>query len=346
MPAPDITYFMGQGKTYWALRAANAGIIGGFLYAGDVEQLQVSSNQTFDDIQENTSGNRNVAAHIPTGNTMGFKVSCKQWTLDSLAKAAYAALGQTPVAAASVVAELVSAYGGTMTPLANPGVSAVVAVLGGTSAKVAAVAVTAAGTGGTPGAALPVTFTGGTPSTPATANAIVNAAGGVDHIEMTNYGAGYASPPTATVTGITAGTFAVKMGGTALVAGTDYDLNAAMGSLTWRAASVNVPSGSVPLTGNGLATPISVNYNYASWFGKIEAVTRGIQEFCVRFEGLNTANGNAPVVVTCWRVALNMAALFDLIANRSGTLELSGMLLPDPTRDGITQSQYWTAVKV
>lgn len=345
MAKPDVAYFMGQGKAYFAPRAANAGIIGGFVYAGDCDALQVSNNQTFDDVVENTSGNRNVAAHIPTGNTQGFKISCKQWTLQNLARASYSALPPN-VAAGSVVGELISAYGGTMSPLANPGVSSVVAILGGTSSKVAAVAVTTRGTGGTPGAVLPVVFTGGTPTTPATANAVIGADGGIDHVEMTNYGAGYASAPTADVTGITGEALVVKMGGTALVANTDYTVNAAAGTLTWLPGSVNVPPNGVPLTGNGLATPVSVNYAYESWTGKVEALTQGIKEFAVYFEGFNTANDNAAVNVTLWRVSLNLARIFDLIMARSGTLELDGMLLPAADRNGITQSQYWTMVKV
>jgi hypothetical protein len=346
MAKPDISYFMGQGKVHVAPRQANGGIIGGYVYMGDCDALQVSNNQTFDDVMENVTGNRNIAAHIPTGNTQGFKLSAKQWSLYNASIAMYAAQPPVLQAAGSVTAEILAAYGGTLTPLANPGVSAPVAVLGGGAAKVASVAVTVAGTGGTPGDVLAVQFTGGAPSTPATANAVINAAGGIDHIEMTNYGAGYGSAPTAAVAGITAPTLVVNMGGTALVLDTDYTLNADMGSVTWLPASTLVPPNSVPLTGTGLATPVSINYNYASWTGKLEAFTASIREYSVRFEGLNTANDRAPVLVTLHRVSMNAGRVFDLIAARSGTFELDGMLLMDSTRNGTTESQYWTMLKV
>lgn len=342
---PDVSYFMGQGKVYFAPRQANGAIIGGWKFVGDCEALQISNNQTFDDIAENTSGNRAIAAHIPTGSTQGFRGTMRQWTIANLVRAAYGAESAN-IAAGSVTAELLTAYGASVSPLANPGVSTVVPILGGGAAKVASVGVTVAGTGGTPGAVLPVTFTGGTPTTAAAANAIINAAGGIDHIEMTNYGAGYGSAPTADVTGITGETLVVNMGGTALTLNTDYTVDAAMGSIEWLAGSTKVPNNAVPLTGSGLGTPISVNYAYESWVGKVEALTQGIREYAVMFLGMNTANDRAPVRVFLWRVSLNLARVLDLIMARSGSLEMDGMLLPAADRNGTTQSQFYTIEKV
>lgn len=347
MAAQDVTYFMGQGKVYMAPRQTNGPVNGPYGFLGDCDVLQVSSNQKFDDIEESTTGNRNVAAHIPIGNTYAFKVNCLQWTIANLAKAAYGK-APAPVVAGSVVAEIVNAAGGGYVPLANPGISAVVAVLGGAASNVESVGVTVAGTGGTPGAVLAVQFTGGTPTTPATAVAVINAAGGIDHIEITGRGVGYGSAPTAAVTGITAPTLVVNMGATAIALNTDYTVDAPNGALAIVATSTKVPGGLLPMSGAGnyLPTRVSVNYSYASYTGKVEALIMGITEYSVRFVGLNTANGNAPVLVDVWRISLNIAKTLDLIMNKHGTFELDGMVLPDASRDGIIQSQFYTVTKV
>lgn len=133
---------------------------------------------------------------------------------------------------------------------------------------------------------------------------------------------------------------AVKSGATPLVEGTDYTVDAANGCLTFLPTSTIVTSAAAA---NGIA--LTVDYTFASYTGTVEAATRGAQEFCVRLNGLNTANGNAPVIVTLHRVALDMTKVLDLLNNKHGNMEVDGMLLPDMTQPA-GKSQYYSVTKV
>jgi hypothetical protein len=52
----------------------------------------------------------------------------------------------------------------------------------------------------------------------------------------------------------------------------------------------------------------------------------------LRLQGRNTAQGNAPVIVTCYQAALDMAKAFSLIERKHQAFELDGMLLQDTTK--------------
>ena len=60
-----MSYFIGQGKVYLAIRNS-AGPLGGYTYIGDVSEFKVDFTQKFDDVRENTSGSRQIAAHLLT----------------------------------------------------------------------------------------------------------------------------------------------------------------------------------------------------------------------------------------------------------------------------------------
>jgi hypothetical protein len=123
--AADLTYLLSQGKAYIANRVSNGVQDGGFMYLGDCEQIQLTTTQKFDDIEESTSGFRLVAAHIPNGTSMGFKLNMLQISRDNLARAYYGS-NSGPVTGATVSSEAITLYNGAMTPLAHPGVSSVV----------------------------------------------------------------------------------------------------------------------------------------------------------------------------------------------------------------------------
>lgn len=340
----DVSYFMGQGKVYLATRVAGGAINGGYLYVGDADACQLAANQKFDDVEESYSGNRLVAAHIPIGLSYGVKLNCLQWSMDNLVRATYGVSGGAQ-AAGSVSNETGTGWGQSLYPLANPGVSAVVAKLGGAATTLASVTPLVRGTSalarGTRVAAVPV---GETATTSPTVVAVIAADGGVDHYEVTSAGTGVTVPATSyTVAGVTGPTQNINVGQTALTANTDYTLDAANGTLTFLAASTKVFAGTLPDT---YGNPITVNYSYASWNGKIEGVLTGIQEFAIKVIGLNTANGNAPVHIDMWRYSMDLAKTLDFIMAKHGSLELSGMLLPDASKNGTTASQFFTVKKV
>lgn len=355
MSYPDLTYFMGQGKAYVAPRISNGAINGPFTYVGDSSVLQLTANQKFDDVEESISGSRLVAAHIPIGTSYNAKMMNEQWSAANLVRAAYGT-NSGLVAAGTVTLEKIQAWagvgdngvqGGGLVPLANPGVTSVVAILDGAATTLASVTPLVTGTSalaaGTRVTAAPV---GMTATTAPVVVAVIGVGGGVDHYEVTSHGAGISVPPTSfTVTGVTSMTQNINMGATALTLNTDYTVDAANGALLIVAASTKINSGLQP---DPTGTPISVNYSYASYTAAIEALMtgNGIKEYAIRFQGFNTANGNSPVIVTLWRFSMNLAKTIDLITAKHGSLDLDGMLLPDLTRNGTTQSQFYSVVKV
>lgn len=351
--ATDLTYFMGQGKCYVAPRITNGAIAGAYGYVGDVSALQLTANQKFDDIEENVSGNRLVAAHIPAGLSMAAKLMCEQWSANNLIKATYGG-GRLPVAAGTVSGEALRAFAGpaaslgSLVPFANPGVSSVVATLTGAGTAVGSVVPNAKGTSAlAAGTRVTCTNVGNTSTVQPVVVAVIgnDGTGGVDHYEVTTPGTSTVLPTSFTIPGVSGATQYINAGGVSLVLNTDYTLNTGVGSMLIKPGSTKVGLGEmVDITG----TPISVNYTYAAYNAAIEAILtgNGIQEYAVRFEGLNTANGNAPVIITLWRFSMNLAKTLDFIASKHGSLDLDGMLLPDTTRDGTTQSQFFSILKI
>jgi hypothetical protein len=353
--ATDVTYFMGQGKCYIAPRVTNGAIAGAYTYVGDVSKLALAANQKFDDVEESVSGSRLVAAHIPNGLSYNASMVCEQWSAHNLLMATYGG-GRNPVDAGTVVAEIVKCYagpgaaqgGGAMIPLANPGVSAVVAVLAGAATAVGSVVVNAKGTSSlAAGTRVTCGLVGNTSSVAPVIVAVIanDGTGGVDHYEVTTPGTSTVLPTSLTVAGVTSPTQYINAGGVSLTLTTDYTVDAANGAITSAAGSQKLPLGNMQdITG----VNVSVNYSFAAYNSAIEGILtgNGIQEYAIRFHGLNTANGNSPVIVNLWRYSMNLAKTLDFIASKHGTLDLDGMLLPDSTRNGTTQSQFFSILKV
>lgn len=347
----DIAYYTGQGKVYLATRIAGGAISSGFTYVGDCDSLVISQNQKFDDIEESTSGNRLVAAHIPVGTSLSTKMNCLQWSSANLQAAVYGAYSGA-VPAGSVSNELQNGYNNSLLPLANPQVSSVVGKLSGVTGTIQSIAVLTGGTGYTPGI-ISLTLAG-SPGTGATAKAYVNAAGVIQSAFVVTAGSGYVAPTATAATG-TGATFQVNMGAASLTLNTDYTVNPATGSINVLPGSKLIPPQptSAQATAANTVTAIgtSWNYSYAGYVGRIDAFTQTSLEVALRFEGLNIADGGNPVIVSMYRNSLNLAKTLSLIEAKHGTLELDGMLLPDASYGagmGLagSLSQFYNAVKV
>lgn len=109
--------------------------------------------------------------------------------------------------------------------------------------------------------------------------------------------------------------------------GTDYTVNLKTGMLSFAATSA-IAAG----------TALTANYVCAA-AEKVSAFTRTNKEYWLRFDGLNTAEGDAPVVIDCFRVRFMPSKEWSLIGNELSSLELDGDALydakqPDSTVDG------------
>jgi hypothetical protein len=127
----------------------------------------------------------------------------------------------------------------------------------------------------------------------------------------------------------------VKKGATTLVAGTDYEVDTANGTITILAGSTQVPAGA------GVA--LTVDYTHGGLSSKVKALTQTQKDYVIVVEVKSAIDGLAQRYVL-HRVALNAAATLSLIATGANKLSVSGKLLPAPEiAAGDTEfSQYFT----
>ena len=111
------------------------------------------------------------------------------------------------------------------------------------------------------------------------------------------------------------------------VQGTDYTVNLKTGMISFTAGST-IAAG----------TSLTASYVCAA-AEKVAAFTATNKEYWLRFDGLNTAEGDNPVVIDCFRVRFMPSKEWSLIGNELSSLELDGDALydakqPDSTVDG------------
>lgn len=94
-------------------------------------------------------------------------------------------------------------------------------------------------------------------------------------------------------------------------------------------------SGSIELkditTGGAYVQPFKVSYTKGA-ATQIAMFKGAIKEYFVRFEGLNTNDGNAPITVEFYRVPINPTKTLDLITQDLAKFDLEGSCLIDPTK--------------
>ena len=116
-------------------------------------------------------------------------------------------------------------------------------------------------------------------------------------------------------------------GATPLVLNTDYFVNPEAGSI--RLANT--------ITGVAEGDDLLVDYTYAKQT-KVDGLTAGAKELFMRFEGLNTADENSPVVVEVYKFSTDPFKELALIGDTVQSCVLEGSVLSDPTRS--TGSKY------
>ena len=108
----------------------------------------------------------------------------------------------------------------------------------------------------------------------------------------------------------------------------DYTVNPEVGS-------INFISGGTPLTED---ESLDISYDYAD-YDQVEALTVAQPERWLRFEGLNTADGNKAVVVDIFKFGADPLAQLALIGDAVGQIQLAGSALADTGR--VTGSKYF-----
>lgn len=100
-------------------------------------------------------------------------------------------------------------------------------------------------------------------------------------------------------------------------------------------------TGSPKVVFNG--TSLLVTYTYADQY-RVDALTQPLTDISIRFEGLNTAEENSPVVVELFKFAADPLKELSLISDTIGQFQLEGALLYDASRS--TGSKFFSMKKL
>lgn len=99
-----------------------------------------------------------------------------------------------------------------------------------------------------------------------------------------------------------------------LVAGTDYLLDAEFGRVTFISSS------------SSLTQPLKASYKFGDKT-RIEFLSMPQGQYYLVFDGLNTAEGNAPVKIEIYKAKLDLDGNFDVINDKYGELKFKGQAL-------------------
>ncbi len=151
------------------------------------------------------------------------------------------------------------------------------------------------------------------------------AAGAVTDVPLACYPGKVVALPHVKISGLT-----LKKGGTTLKAYVsddqpwDYKINAEAGSVRFNdtLATTSVSAGDA----------LTAGYSHAAQ-AQVDALTTSPQPRFLRFEGLNTVDGNNPVVVEAFRFVIDPAKELALITGEEvASFELEGSLMADSSR--------------
>jgi len=323
----EIQYFVGQGTVWAAPRQSNGPIVGPWRNVGDTAELALDfSKQKMVEIEENITGFGGLSGYASVAIPTMFNMEMVSINQNNLALAMYGAFAG-PNPGGTVTAEAVAGWPTGQFYLQNIGVSDV--VLTPATGQVGSIAVTqGAGYTTAPAVTLGAPPAGGTQAT-----AVATLVSATDiTIKITNPGSGYTTAPTVTLTGggyTTAATATASLiQTTALVAGTDYTLNEAMGGFYPLASSFWAQfSSTAPVA-------FTASYTYAANQGVVKGLQSSQPEIALRFDGLNVMNPQVSgafgaVVVQLKRCRLDLPKNFAFIGKKEAPLPLSGAIMLD-----------------
>lgn len=322
-------YYSGQGVVMLGDRSATGKGIN-FRPLGNVTALTISTETSTLEHKESQSGQRAVDFRLTTETNVTCSLTLENFARDVLALAMRG--GFTDVAAGSVTGEAIAGYPGSVAPLQKVKVSAV-------SVKRGATSLTLYSNDATPydyklnseagsiqindGSTTPVAAitTGGTAPSAITVGAttsvtVANTAAVGDYMVIT----GLSGADAAFLNGkwfriLTASPTAVTL-----------DINT-----TGKTITLGTPLSAF----SGVA--LTVDYSYAAQV-RVDALTTAAPEKFLRFEGLNTLDGNNPVVVEVFKFVLDPASEFGLITGEeAASLAIEGSVLADPLQSSGSQ---------
>lgn len=324
-------YFSGQGVVEIGERDS-VGKPKGLVAMGNVSALRIPIETSVTEHKEAQSGQRGIDLRLVTETKATLSVTVENFIAENLMLALRG--DQTAKKAGSVVAEALKLYNGKILPLANLKVSSVLIKRGATtltaytndatahdyklnteagSIKMNDGAVTALGvltTGGT----APSAITVGNPTVVTVANTAVVG----DYVAFSGF------------TGADAALVNLKAHKITVASSTSVSIDL---DTTGKTITLGTPLSAF----DGVA--LTADYSYAAQY-LVNALTVAAPERYLRFEGLNTADGNNPVVVEVFKFSISPTAELALISGEEiASFELTGNVLADPLQ--ASGSQYF-----
>lgn len=323
-------YFSGQGVVMVGFRDAN-GKPKGLRPVGNVSALSIATAIQYQEHRESQSGDRAVDRRKVSQTDVTYSATWEDFSAENLGLLLRSAV--TNVVAGAVTDAVYTGYAGLVTALDHVDISAVTVKSGATSL---------------------VAYTD--ESTPYDYE--VNTAGGSIKLnpKAPNLGKVITDITVGATTVLTvASTADVTVGESVVVNGATgadaADLNGKEFIVTAKTATTLTLG--VATTGKTITTvattkvvagelALSVSYTYNQQVA-LEALTTPEQTVYLRFEGLNTAENNSPVVIDVFNVSLAPLQELSLIADEFQSFQSDGTVLADPTRK--TGSKYYKVRK-
>lgn len=330
-------YYSGQGVVMLGKRDANGNPLG-LRPLGNVSALSTTVDTTVVEHKNSQNGQRGVDARLQTETNATLTMTLDNWSRKNLALALRG--DATYIPAGTVAAEAITLFGSLVTPLQHIGVN--VTSVTRASDSTALVVYTDQFT--------PYDFT------------VDLDAGSIRGNDLS------VQPPTlghAVISAITVGQTTIVTVPNACVPGDNVVVFGAAGadagvlngviaqvlSASATAITINVNTsgktitvaGTTKLGGQGVSVNLQVNYTYSSQ-AQIDALTEPLQEYFLRFEGLNTANTNQPVVIEVFRFSNDPLKELALLSDNFGSFDITGSVLADSTK--VVGSQYFRVRKL
>lgn len=327
-------YYSGQGVVLVSRRGTD-GKPTGFRPVGNVPDLKITIGTSTLEHKESTTGQRGTDMRLTTETKCGLSFTMENFNAKNLADAMRG--DSTLVPGAVIVGKALIAYIGLISALGRVGLSSIAVKQGAAALTPYVDDVTAwdyqanALSGSVKfndGAALGFGVMGevitavavGTSTTFSIASPTAKVGGNISVRGFTGANAAEINGKSFVISAIGAGTVSVALNSTAKV-------------YTVGATSKAVYDGQA----------LTVDYTFPDQY-QVEALTQGATELMMRFEGLNTAAENSPVVVEVFRFLTDPLKELSLISDAVQQFVLEGSVLADTTR--AIGSRYFNTQKL
>jgi len=323
-------YFSGQGVVMLGSRDAN-GNPAGLRPVGNCSDLKITVATTVVEHKGSQDGQRAIDARLQTETKGTISMTIDNWIAANLSKALRGNV--TPISAGTVTNEAVNGYAGLVTGFQYINVTGVT-VTGPNGALTPFVNSTTAydyqlnnNAGSvelnngdvTPVATLGTVATAVTVG-PNTIITVPNAAQIGDEVYFQGFGG--------------AGGYLLNGNGGQVIAASGSAITVNINTV---GATITVNAGSKAILAQPI--PLTVSYGYGAQ-ENVQALTQGLTDSWVRFEGLNTAEDNAPVIVDIFRFSNDPLKELALLSDTYGEFVIEGSMLNDNTK--LVGSKYFS----